>query len=139
MILLVGCGKEESGPATREKIIKTIHNAIGEKINGEEKIQSLSYKDKEVTTTIKQSTVTKGILLSNSKKLFERLYNYEDIEKIAIIWEGSFTDTYGNTEFKPVMVISLSKEVADKIKWDNFNYENLEELADEYKIHEQLK
>ena len=36
------------------------------------------------------------------------------------------------------MYMELTKETLDKINWDNFDYKNLTEVADEYKEHQAL-
>lgn len=52
---------------------------------------------------------------------------------------SDFTDKYGNTDKGEIMHVYLPKSEIDKINFDNFDTENLKEIADEYYIHPSAK
>jgi len=82
----------------------------------------------------------RGGALMDSADLFEHLYaNYpDDLTAVQIMGFYPLSDSYGKEEDVAVLKISIKKETADKINWDNFNSDNFPIVADSYYIHPAL-
>ena len=79
-------------------------------------------------------------MLSKSADVFEEVSKYEDVttKDLSIGWMMTLVDQYGNENEQRVLNIRLSKETLAKINWDNFNYDNFENIAETYFIHPAL-
>lgn len=76
-----------------------------------------------------------GILM-DSKDLFKRAFNERsDINTLKLVWYLDLVDAKGNTSVGQVMHITLSRENADTINWDNILTDNLPKVADGYWEH----
>lgn len=141
VILAIGCSKdyEPTGPADIETLTETINHTVSDTVEGEEAISLLTFEDKKVRLFIKARYPDKMSLESDSAKLFENIYKHTGVDNVELTWEGKFTDTYGNSNYNTIMIVHMTKEVADKIKWKDFNSSNLEQVADRYKKHEQVE
>lgn len=66
------------------------------------------------------------------KLLKENNINYSNL-----VYEASsdFTDQYGNENKNTLMTVLISKTEAEKINFDNFDTENLKNIADNYYLH----
>lgn len=66
------------------------------------------------------------------KQLKENNINYSNL-----VFEASsdFTDQYGNEKKDTLMTVLISKAEADKINFENFDNENLKNIADNYYLH----
>lgn len=55
--------------------------------------------------------------------------HYSDIEFVGI---ATVTDLYGNESVQPVARASLDMPTIEKINWDNFNHDNLQQICQKY-------
>ena len=54
---------------------------------------------------------------------------YSDIEFVGI---ATVIDLYGNESVQPVARASLDMPTIEKINWENFNYDNLQQVCQKY-------
>ncbi|NLU09429.1 MAG: hypothetical protein GXW90_00515 [Tepidanaerobacter acetatoxydans] len=73
-----------------------------------------------------------GVHLSSKiKDLFEQDY----FDKITIIAKGPFDDGYGNYNWVPLISFEFTREIYDKINWDNFVSQNLVKISQNVKFY----
>ena len=125
-----------------EEISDIIYKIIGKEEDKEDSIISLSVGNGSTRVVMREipiSTKTyKTELLTNSKRILERLTEFEELEFINLEWQGKFTDKYGNSDWNPVMRIDMKRETLDKINWKDFSKDNIENIADDYWQHKNL-
>lgn len=82
----------------------------------------------------------KGMWLDsvNILESISELDSFKNLEMITIIWQFPLVDQYGNTEDGKVMSMDFKKETLEKINWDNFQRDNLPNVADNYWEHPAL-
>lgn len=80
----------------------------------------------------------KSQALKDVVELSELIYKKYDVELIQFMGYFPLVDKYGNSENSVVLKVSISKETANKINWDNFVAENLPNVADSYYLHPSL-
>lgn len=74
--------------------------------------------------------------LDKSARLFKKAFlERGDIESLELIWYLDLVDQKGNEKEGPVIQITLTKENAATINWENFLSDNLPAVADEYWEH----
>lgn len=96
------------------------------------KLAIVTFKD-EVGLSAK---MTKKIFLSDSAKLFERLFEkHPELHSVTLKWELPLTDAYGNSEHSEVLRIELDRATAEKINWAAFDTKNYETVAMQYFEH----
>lgn len=84
---------------------------------------------------ITQNLIYKGMLMDSSD-LAEGFKNSGlEIHDIMMSWQFPLIDTYGNEEDGEVLRINLSGESLNQINFDNFLFENLPSIADNYWEH----
>ncbi len=119
----------------------------------EEIIKDIAYRQKFEVEDIKNNggnykAILKKEILSSKTAKKEMLIKTKDILKniadkdmefINIEWQVELTDKLGNKEYGPVIRIDITKETLDKINWDNFDYNNLPEVADDYWQHQAIE
>ena len=83
--------------------------------------------------------LTRTGLLMDTKELFEALYEIEsDVTYISLFWALPLVDVYGNVNDRDVVIVSMDKETAAKVKWDNFSADNIPVIANSYWQHTAL-
>lgn len=85
------------------------------------------------------SNLTKGGILMDSSDLFKSLFENSEIEEVVLFWQLTLVDTYGNEKDDTVLKVALTKEIAGKINWDNFDRNNYSKVASDYWEHPALK
>lgn len=90
------------------------------------------------STVLSKNTVKRQIFMK-SKKIFEYLYLFDNVEEVTIFWKVPFTDTYGNETYEQVMKISVDSDAAQKINWSNIDTMNMEKVATQYWEHSVLR
>lgn len=65
------------------------------------------------------------------KTLFEADNTFN---KVTIIAYGPFEDNYGNITWKPMLSMEITREIINKINWDNFAKQNLIKVAQNVEI-----
>lgn len=115
-----------------EKRIKKIE--INEQKDG--KVLTLTLHGQDVFT----KNMTRRSLLMDSAEILEEVFKVDGVSDVTIEWMLPGEDQYGNDTELRAMSLSLDKEVADKINWDNSGInERLPNLAYVYFIHPSLK
>ena len=89
----------------------------------------LNGNDNLTTNWIKES------MWIDSIELFEEFFKLEEITRVDLKWQFPLVDTYGDTELVIVMEILLTRDIVEKINWDNFLFQNLLEVAQLYQEH----
>lgn len=122
-------------------------------LNIDDIIKDIAYRQKFEVEDIKNSdgnyrVILKEEILSSKTAKKEMLIKTKDILKniadkdmefISIEWQVELTDKLGNKEYGPVIRLDLSKETLDKINWDNFDYNNFPDIADDYWQHQAVE
>ena len=68
----------------------------------------------------------------------EKLFGITGVEMVIVDLENTFTDAYGQEEKERAVSLTITKETADKINWENINASNragLLRVADDFYIH----
>lgn len=142
----VAADERRAKAATKEKerltnrSDKEIIADFAKDIYGDDKLLSVEYMDGVNVAVIKiKSDLTPGMMrtstLSSTTKLLKELKNVAELKSVDVNVISSLTDQYGNSSDDKVMSISVSRAVIDKINYDNFNYKNLPDIADDYWEH----
>jgi hypothetical protein len=90
-------------------------------------------------TEILSSGTARKEFLMDTQDLLINLKDKADIQFINIEWQVEFKDSYGNLEYKPALRLDFSRETLDKINWDNMDYNNLDDIADDTWSHPGLE
>lgn len=137
-----------------DKINATIVNVIGEKTNTDkESIIEIQVNDHMGTDDPNDKIVvaklngdenltvnmTKEGLWMDTVNLMKKLFNLPEISEVALLWHLPLTDKYGNVEDEVVMKVTFTREIAEKINWENFQRENIPAIAADYFEHPALK
>lgn len=139
--------KEEATPKTpEERATAFINKKLKEKTNTDkERIVSIGESNDSFEIVLNgddnfTTNMMRTGMLSKTADVFEEVSKYEDIttKDISIGWMMTLVDQYGNENEQRVLNIRLSKESLAKINWDNFNYDNFENIAETYFIHPAL-
>lgn len=130
---------EESSEVT-EVEYSTKFEQYANEIFGDD-LRSYNYSEGEGKVLIK--TFVPGNLTEKMMKraFYMRVVDYaenikdEDFVDFYIDGEASMTDQYGNTEDSKVLTIGMNKTTVEKINFDSFNVDNLENIADAVFVH----
>lgn len=136
-LLLIGCGGSKEvnyNDLTVEETIKTL-------AEGKYEVDEIVEADNNYSVTLKAKLMSgktaRKELLMKTRDILQKLEG-KDVDFINIEWQSELVDKHGNAEYRPVMYMELTEETLNKINWDNFDYKNLTEVADEYKEHQAL-
>lgn len=128
--------EQTTKPATLEaKIDDAIKNASGVKedvkvldnVNGGKNIE-IALKGKDNLTA---NMVRTGMLIQ-ANDILEELQPLDEIAQVCLFWTFPLVDAYGNTRTDTVMKILIKKETLNKINFENFDWNKLPTIADEY-------
>ncbi|ERI05694.1 hypothetical protein [Aneurinibacillus aneurinilyticus] len=137
-----------------EQVKQAIIDTVGETANtGEQKIIDLQVNDNLATTVEHDKVVvaylnadenlknsmTKGGILIDSTNILKKLFAINNIEEATFIWELPLLDSQGNKQTEPVLKVTMTRKSAANIRWDNFNWKNLENVVDTYWEHTVFK
>lgn len=134
-------------PITLEKAVdNAIKSARAEKINvvtienaGTETPDDMNVniylKGKDNLTT---KMVRDGILIQ-ANDILKSLQSRPEIAQVCLFWSMQLVDSYGNKSDWNVVKILIKKETLDKISFNNFDWNKLPEIADDYYEHASLK
>ena len=94
--------------------------------------------DENLTTNM-----TKSSYLKTVSGIFRSIFTIHpdkiDNKDVDIIVLGAVQDKYGNTSTINLMQITLNQNIANKINWDNFNYNDLLDISKQYWLHDTFK
>ncbi|MDF0591788.1 hypothetical protein [Candidatus Methanocrinis natronophilus] len=103
---------------------------------------SLSSGDVVVTRELSEN-LTPAMMLSGGRmhsiEIFKNFFEDPRIEKVLVVSNLEFVDTFGQTSSGAGCWYSVTRETADKVNWDNLPLENLDKIADAYFIHPALR
>ena len=74
----------------------------------------------------------------NTTEFLEKI-DGEDFDTIYIEYQADFVDDYGESSKGRAIVYHISKETVEKINFDNFVFDNLPKVADNYWEHPALR
>lgn len=80
-------------------------------------------------------------MLSKAKDYFEEILAHDEVQElygVSLVYYLTLVDTLGNENDRVVMIIDMSLETLNQINWDNFNYENLQNVSIVYYQHPAL-
>ncbi len=128
--IVIGMFGEETN-TDKQRIVFIIHDEDEEG----EYLQVTLNANENITTSLTRT----GILM-DTKKLFEALYGIEsDVTYISIFWALPLVDAYGNVTDRNVAIVSMDKETADRVNWDNLLTDNIPIIATSYWQHPALE
>lgn len=141
--------QKEDSMSLDEKVIKIVNDKLGQTNNAkkdtivESKVFEQGDETHNIILTLNASEnltndMTRRSMWIDSISILEPLSKIEGTENIVIEWLYPLQDQYGNIEDKRIMMMNVSKEVRDKINWENFDVENLQNIAGEYFEHPAL-
>lgn len=64
--------------------------------------------------------------------ILEQAFIEPETESVDLIFTDDGVDTYGNTETVKMYTVTMTREQADRIVWDNFSYDNMPNVASEW-------
>lgn len=120
--------------ANAEKEDVSIYDAasVGESSDGSFVDIYLSGKD-----NLTPNMVRKGMLLQ-AADILESLQSRDDIGRVTLFWSFPLVDAYGNTSTETVMKATFYKDTISKINFDNFDYNNIPVICDDFYQHAAL-
>ena len=83
--------------------------------------------------------LTKKGMWKDTIKLIEKAADIAEIELFQIVWMYDFTDNYGNVSESKIMSLDFPRETIDKINFDNVDYNQAPDIAENYWEHGALK
>ena len=127
-----------SGPLDEAAVKKLLpRNERDAEISG-----SLSGGDIVVTRELSEN-LTPAMMLSGGRmdsiEIFKNFFEDPRIEKVLVVSNLEFVDTFGQTSSGAGCWYSVTRETADKVNWDNLPLENLDKIADAYFINPALR
>lgn len=143
--------KEQVKKGKEEKVAKNIDDIIQDKVmevtgKEDDRIISIDVND-NIGTEVKEDKIalirinaienlnqnlTRSGILKENKDIFEKLSEIEEVSEAVILNQYPLVDEYGEVSDEVVLKVGMSKETLNKIKWENFDYDDLENVADEY-------
>lgn len=121
---------EKADDKERVVSISTIQDVVA---GNDNKIVNVELNADEYTTSAR----SRDEILIQSSKLFEQLFQLENVSEVSLDWKLPLTDVKGNEEPKTVVKIILRAD--NGINWDNFVIYDFEKVADKYYEHKALK
>jgi hypothetical protein len=70
--------------------------------------------------------------ISKNKKVLK-------LKGISLIFQMELIDKYGNEKEERVLIVTVSIDTLKKINWDNFIFDDIENVADTYFVHPALE
>ncbi|MBM7644061.1 hypothetical protein JOD45_000252 [Scopulibacillus daqui] len=136
--------KEYEENSFKDEISESVHKGFGNKnsFNKKDSIIEINYNDNNNFLLIKvfgkdnlsKNMIKKGMWMSISKTLKD-LKDNTKFDKIAFNIVFPMQDQYGNASNNIVMKATFDRDTLDKINWENFMFENIPNVANEYWEH----
>lgn len=99
--------------------------------------------DVSVLMPFKDNLFGRGYILigtqTDATDIFKALFKDNRVNSITVNSQIPLTDKYGNTETGIGTTYTMESTTAAKINWDNFQYTNLNDVADYVYIHPALR
>lgn len=137
---------EKREAAEKERLAKRTNKEkvtdIAKEMYGEDKFVSAEYVDGIDIAVVKirdevvlTPNMLKKVVLNHTKKFLEDAKDIKELKGFDLNLLSPVTDQYGNVSDEKVMSISVSRNIIDKINYDNFDSKKLPEIADDYWEH----
>lgn len=125
-----------------DKAIEKAH-ADKDKVSIVENVGTKSADDRNIEIYLKgkdnlSTKMIRGGMLIQANDILKELQPRPEIAQMCLFWSFPLTDSYGNTKEETVMKILIKKETLDKINFDNFDWNKIPEIADDYNEHSAL-
>ena len=125
---------EEESPATLEEAV----NAAAESARAD--VTDLAISDGVIQINIAggdnlSSRLIRNGMILEGYDIIKALQGRDDFSEIVMRWTFPLVDAYGRSYEDVVMKIDITRETLEKINFDNFVFENLPNIADEYYQH----
>lgn len=107
---------------------------------GDQRVRNIdAYDDTVLIEYNADDNLTVGLvrfgIWSDTLEIVQKLSSNVNINSVTVNAYIPLVDQYGNETPGKVMTVNLTKETWSKINWDNFNTDNLPNVADMYWIH----
>lgn len=79
-----------------------------------------------------------GNFLMPATAFLEEIQEME-FNRVHISADGKFVDQYGKESNQNAVYLVISKETMEKINFDNFNWRNLPDIADDFWMHQSMR
>ena len=66
------------------------------------------------------------------KEICEKLSDIEEVLEVITLNNYPIVDEYGEVNDEVALKVEMTRESLDEIRWENFEHENLKDVADEY-------
>lgn len=124
-----------------QQIEKIITNEMGKEIDGTKTVDAIKF-DSGIAYMKINTNANAGSereLLKHAAKLIEPVSKLKGVQVVQLTFLAPMSDQYGKTSFERGMFINMNKETLKKIQWDNFNFENIPDVANLYDWRDSLK
>src|SRR5690606_8891183 len=128
-----------------EKIKKVVYDTLGKKSNTDrDRVHKIEVYGEvanvwlNASENLSNNMTKKGMWIDTFKGL-EELAKFEELERIAFVWMFPLVDKYGNESDGKIMSIDFTREIIDKINFDNVDFNNAPTIAEDYWEHNALK
>jgi len=134
---------EQAPQKLDQYMVYAINKSVGSKTNHtkanlKKRVRSVSVGSTSVLVeliandNLSNNLIRTGVLM-DSVKIFQKVFTErKDVPKLVLKWEFPLQDAYGNERIGPIISITMTKETAAKINWNNFMTSNLPKVADNY-------
>ena len=133
--------KTENEPKDESKEVKTPEDIV-KKVIGKDRIVEINKNDQnghllvrfKGSENLTNKTTVKGFLM-DIRDLLKNLKSDSSVQTFAFNVTYPLVDNYGNESEDIVIKAEFSRETVDKINFDNFDFNKIPEVADEYWSH----
>ena len=145
--------EEETKDLSNNDYLKeVIEDVTGKRSNnGNDRVQNATYVDnsnvgdddvislKLVGNDGFTNNLIRSGMLIDTKDILTKL-NEEDFDgDVVVMYMFPFEDKYGDSDLHKIMSFDFKAEELSKINYDNLNYDNLPDIADDYFEHDSIK
>lgn len=124
-----------------QQIEKIITNEMGKEIDGTKTVDSIKF-DSGIAYMKINTNANAGSereLLKHAAKLIEPVSKLKGVQVVQLTFLAPMSDQYGKTSFERGMFINMNQETLKKIQWENFDFENIPDVANLYDWRDSLK
>lgn len=117
-----------------QQIEKIITNEMGKEVDGKKTIDSIKV-DSGIAYMKINTNANAGSereLLKHAAKLIEPVSKLKGVKVVQLTFLVPMSDQYGKTSFERGMFINMNQETLKKIQWENFDFENIPNVANLY-------
>ncbi|MCI4136316.1 hypothetical protein MMJ09_04100 [Bacillus vallismortis] len=138
----------EKAKTTKEKVEDVVSKEIDKKRILEvstnswyESGEKTKYEGANITIQGRERITNSSIrfeMLEDTKKIASKIFKVDKVGSILIMFKYPMQDVKGNESNDVILKVSLTRDNAKDINWDNFNSENFSKVADTYYEHPAL-